>query len=174
MPRPAILRRCSMRCWKRRCAVRARLSACFATYDGERFRSGRLTVSRRLSPSSCEQLADPVTRTAFRTLLTRASVRPRCRHAWPTRHYRSATRTAARSSISAARAPALACRCARTMRFSAFRRLSPGGAAVLGQADRAAAELRRAGGDRDGERAADHRDSARRWSSRPRPPRCCR
>ena len=52
--------------------------------------------------------------------------------------------------------------------------LPPGGAAVFRQADRAAAELRRPGGDRDGERAADHRDSARRWSSRPRPPRCCR
>ena len=34
------------------------------------------------------------------------------------------------------------------------------GAAVLGQADRAAAELRRAGGDRDGERTADHRTAA--------------
>ena len=46
--------------------------------------------------------------------------------------------------------------------------------AVHRQADRAAGELRRPGGDRDGERAAADRDSARRWSSRPRPPRCCR
>ena len=38
--------------------------------------------------------------------------------------------------------------------------LSPGSAAVLRQADRAAAELRRAGGDRDGERAAAGRNSA--------------
>ena len=52
--------------------------------------------------------------------------------------------------------------------------LPEGGAPVLRQADRTAEELRRPGGDRDGKRAADHRDSARRWSSRPRPPRCCR
>ena len=52
--------------------------------------------------------------------------------------------------------------------------LPPGGAAVHRQADRTAGEFRRPGGDRDGERAAADRDSARRWSSRPRPPRCCR
>ena len=38
-------------------------------------------------------------------------------------------------------------------------RLPPGSAAVLRQADRAVAEFRCAGGDRDGERAADHRDA---------------
>ena len=38
-------------------------------------------------------------------------------------------------------------------------RASPGGATVHRQADRALAELRRAGGHRDGERAADHRDA---------------
>ena len=37
-----------------------------------------------------------------------------------------------------------------------------------------ATELRRTGGHRDGERAAADRDSAKRWNSRPRPPRCCR
>ena len=37
--------------------------------------------------------------------------------------------------------------------------LPPGGAAVLRQADRAVAEFRRAGGHRDGECAADHRDA---------------
>ena len=51
---------------------------------------------------------------------------------------------------------------------------SPGGAAVLRQADRAAAELRGAGGHRDGERAALDRDARGAWSSRPRPPRSCR
>ena len=51
------------------------------------------------------------------------------------------------------------CRCARTALCSDTSRLPPGGAAVLGQADRAAGELRRAGGDRDGERAADHREA---------------
>ena len=65
-------------------------------------------------------------------------------------------------------------RCARTRSARRHHDLPPGGAAVLRQADRAAAELRRPGGDRDGERAADHRDSARHWSSRPRPPKCCR
>ena len=37
--------------------------------------------------------------------------------------------------------------------------IPPGGAAVLRQADRAVAEFRGAGGHRDGERAADHRDA---------------
>ena len=40
-----------------------------------------------------------------------------------------------------------------------IRDLSPRGAAVHRQADRAVAEFRGAGGDRDGERAADHRDA---------------
>ena len=61
---------------------------------------------------------------------------------------------------SAARAPRCACRCARTTCCSVrSSRLSHGGSAVLRQADRAAAELRRAGGDRDGERAAPDRDA---------------
>ena len=72
----------------------------------------------------------------------------------------SATRRAARWSSSAVRAPCSPCRCARTAAvLGAIIALSPGGAAVLRQADRAAAELRGAGGDRDGERAADHRDA---------------
>ena len=58
--------------------------------------------------------------------------------------------------------------------------LPPGGPAVLRQADRAVAELRRPGGHRDGERAADQRvtqrtgDLRNRSNSRPRPARCCR
>ena len=52
--------------------------------------------------------------------------------------------------------------------------LPPGGPPVLRQADRAAAELRRAGGHRDGERAAHRPRRAKPWSSRPQPPRCCR
>ena len=68
-----------------------------------------------------------------------------------------------------------ASRCARTSRvlgsFTVYRKvLRP----FSDQADRAAAELRGAGGDRDGERAAASPRRARRWSSRPRPPRCCR
>ena len=50
------------------------------------------------------------------------------------------------------------CRCARTESLLGFIvRLPPGSPAVHRQADRAAGELRRPGGDRDGERAADHR-----------------
>ena len=44
-----------------------------------------------------------------------------------------------------------------THRTGPVRDLPPRGAAVLRQADGAVAELRRPGGDRDGERAADHR-----------------
>ena len=67
---------------------------------------------------------------------------------------------------------------------------SPIGAIILGarrrtpihrQADRARHHLRRPGGDRDRERApvrrgpgAHARATPKRWSSRPRPPRCCR
>ena len=51
----------------------------------------------------------------------------------------------------------------------------PGSAAVLREGDRAAREFRRAGGHRDGERAAASlRRSEKPWNSRPRPPRCCR
>ena len=50
--------------------------------------------------------------------------------------------------------------------------LSPGSPPVHRQADRAAAEFRGAGGHRDGERAAASPRPARRWNSRPRPPRC--
>ena len=52
--------------------------------------------------------------------------------------------------------------------------LPPGSEAVRGQRDRTPAELRRAGGDCDGERAADRPRRARRWSSRLRPPRYCK
>ena len=56
-------------------------------------------------------------------------------------------------------APAHACRCGRTAILLGFiTGLSPGGAPVLRQADRAAGELRGPGGDRDGERAAAGRN----------------
>ena len=54
------------------------------------------------------------------------------------------------------------------------RHLSPGGAAVHRQADRAGAELRRAGGDRHREHAAAQRAARIRCSSRPRPLTCSR
>ena len=49
----------------------------------------------------------------------------------------------------------------------------PRPAAFSDQRDRAAQDLRRPGRDRDRERAPVQRDPARRWSSRPRPPRSC-
>ena len=59
-----------------------------------------------------------------------------------------------------ARTFALRSRCAKTIRCSGcIRHLPPGSSAVLRQADRAAAELRRAGGHRDGECAAHDRDA---------------
>ena len=103
------------------------------------------------------------------------TVRPRPRHdgrrALPGR----AIPASARWSISAAPAPSLIVPLRKDdALLGCIHRLSPGGAAIHRQADRAAAELRRAGGDRDGERAAASPRRARRWSSRPRPPRCCR
>ena len=65
---------------------------------------------------------------------------------------------AARWSNSVACAPCSACRLRKDdALLGMIRDLPPGGAAVLRQADRAAGELRRPGGDRDGERAAAHR-----------------
>ena len=63
-------------------------------------------------------------------------------------------------SISAVRAPSLIVPLRKDdALLGAITRLPPGGAAVHRQADRAVAELRGAGGHRDGERAADHRDA---------------
>ena len=71
-----------------------------------------------------------------------------------------APRIAARSSTLAVRAPLLQVPLAKTRLCSAlltfYRQRSP---SLHRQADRAVAELRRAGGHRDGERAADHRDA---------------
>ena len=89
--------------------------------------------------------------------MAKTTVRP---HRRSERDRHIARRARARAwSISAARAPCSPCRCAKTRRCSAHLRLPPGGPAVHRQADRAAAEFRGAGGDRDGERAADHRDA---------------
>ena len=57
----------------------------------------------------------------------------------------------------------------------AYRAGAPAGRAIYRPADRTCQRLRRSGGDRDGEHAARmHRAARRRWSSRPRPPKCCR
>ena len=73
-------------------------------------------------------------------------------------------------------------RCAKTdALLGRDRSLPPGSAAVLRQADRAVAELRGAGGDRDGERAAARANCAsapaicrNRSNTRPRPATCCK
>ena len=64
------------------------------------------------------------------------------------------------SSIGGARTLHLPCRCARTTTLlGCFTAVSAGSPAIHRQADRAVAELRGAGGHRDGERAAHHRDA---------------
>ena len=65
-------------------------------------------------------------------------------------------------------------RCSRTQAvvgFIAVFRREPG---AFSGTQIAVWRLRRAGGDRDGKRAADRQSSARHWSSRPHRPRCCR
>ena len=61
-----------------------------------------------------------------------------------------------------------------TARRSARSRPARRAGRVRDQAARAAADVRRSGGDRYRERAAVQRDAARRWSGRRRLPRCCR
>ena len=109
------------------------------------------------------------------TAQSRRADRPYCRCHGKTRFIVRVR--AFRDQVDAQAVPAasLPCRCARTTPCSAlYQCLSPGGPTVLRQADRAVAELRGAGGHRDGERAAHHRDARGAWNSRPRPPRCCR
>ncbi len=62
---------------------------------------------------------------------------------------------------------------ARAARHRRHRRDAQSSRRVLRRSGRAAADLRRPGGDRDPERAAVQRDARRRWSSRRPPPRSC-
>ena len=174
MPRPATSHRCSMRCSRRRCGS----AGPHAAY------SGLSTVSnvplrgdarrpaghyasfaaamprgpiRRLQPAHCRgRAARPYPRPVARSTVSRGYPGARAGRNWRHPHLLTVPllqgRRAARHHLPS------------TARRSGLHR----------QADRAAAELRGSGGDRDGERAAADRDSARRWSSRPRPPRCCR
>ena len=115
-------------------------------------------VARAHSPTACEQ--------GFRA----RTQRTRCRH-WSRRAHSSTspiwrrltdqqTSRDRRCSNSAAPAPCLIVALRKDDALARpDRRRPPGSAAVLRQADRAAAEFRRAGGDRDGERAAHHRDA---------------
>ena len=78
----------------------------------------------------------------------------------------------AHSSIWAARAALSPCRFARTSTARAIA-IYASACGRFRQADRADAELRSAGGDRDGERAADHRNARGAGAARPRQPRYC-
>ena len=156
IPRPAISRRCSTRCWKRRtrCAAR-RLASLFLLRRRAVSRgcdprlSGRLGSSGYAKGSSCSA-GDPA---AGWTAVRRV-------HNPDLAAARRIATARARLSSSAACAPVL---CVPLRKddalLGAIIVLPPGGPAVHRQADRAAAEFRGAGGDRDGERAADDRDA---------------
>ena len=169
-PRRAIWRRYSTRYWRRRQPVRRRVRQPCTPMMARHSTRWRRGVCRRRMAERCG-MATARSQYAMPTLL--AGVRHRCTSAdlRGDRRIRSGTRAVVDS---AARARSFRCRCAKTMPCSASSRLPPGGATVHRQANRAGGELRGAGGDRDGERAADQLSSARHWSSRPRPPRCCR
>ena len=129
------------------------------TYDGERFHSA---AQRGVPPAYAAFRAEnpplPTPGGGPATLLeTRRPV-----HVLDLMAERSrtgpGTRASARWSNSAAYARYCRCRSSRTTHSLAIIAIyPPGGARVLGQADRTAGELRRAGGHRDGERTADHR-----------------
>ena len=161
IPRPAISRRCSMRCSKRR---RRLCEADHAASCDLRWRVLSASRSRRRHRPSIARMSDadagplgpdPGTVGAAGRRASASSISSMSR---PIRRYTLEDRC--RRSGSAVRAPCSSCRCcARTSAARRHRCLPPGGAAVHRQADRAAAELRRAGGHRDGERAAHHRDA---------------
>ena len=131
------------------------------TYDGERFQpAAHARRARRLMPSSCA---------ATRRCPARNGPCDACSRASAFVHIADLTRRRAYRAGDPSRRALVDLGGARTVlvvplaqgRRAARRHhdLSPGGAAVLRQADRAVAELRGAGGHRDGERAADHRDA---------------
>ena len=141
--------------------VRSALSALCSSMTASSFRA----VAVRGVPETCCRVADasrsdpPARNTRCGRLLGGERI---VHVADLVRTLRLAARRPAQPSAgrSRVRAPCCSCRCARTMRCSAvITDLSPGSPAVHRQADRAVAELRRAGGHRDGERAADHRDA---------------
>ena len=144
-----------MRCWKRRTRLCERGIRHSAIYDGEQLsRRGDPRPCRRRMPSFVNAAClCPGSRHPLGRLLATAalSISPTSA-ADPERSRRRSSRALVES---AACALSLSCRCARTMRLArCYSCLPPGSPAVHRQADRAVAELRGAGGHRDGERAA--------------------
>ena len=142
-------------------------SAACATYDGERFVAAR---PRRAARFCCFPWR-------ARALSRRRRHCARALREWRTAgpHRQTSRRTTGQASatpIGRIRRRAARCLGGAAQGDSPARRhhgLPPGGAAVHRQADRAVAEFRGAGGHRDGERAADHRDARIARNSRPRP-----
>ena len=132
------------------------------TYDGERFRARRHAWrSASNSRLHCARSRFPTGRTgplgALVARRARSSMFP-----ISTDPKSTGRRSARVGDWSIAAAPARCCWCRLRKDdelLGVISRLSPGGAAVFRQADRAVAELRGAGGHRDGECAADHRDA---------------
>ena len=162
----AIVQRCQRACSMRRGADRGAARAAHRCTDGLRLRRRRRARRAKALPDPC-----PLSR--------RASPAPRCCDGRSVHVADAAGRVRLPSSRSHTRlAAALGYRavlCVPMLRdgeaSARCRSCRRGRPAVSRQADRAAADLRRPGGDRDRERAAVQRDARRRWRRRPPPPR---
>ena len=170
---PPTCSRCSTRSLERaaRCSARRR-RRCLAARR-RLLRTWRLrTASRRRAP--CDDGSSRVRSNAIsrRGRSLERAVDPHRRHAMPIRTYPARHATAARST--GVRTVLVRAAAARATSRSARSASARGSAAVHRQADRAAQDLRRPGGDRDRERAAVQRDQGgARAADRDRA-RCCR
>ena len=153
---PGDLRRCSTRCWKRRRRLCGADYRRIHTFDGEHYRLSPVrrgpADAARLDPTATAAPARPRQPTARRSLRERRSSTSPTIAADPTRYARSEPSLVDRAAF--ARSRAAAARTTPARRISVY---PPGGPAVHRQADRPIGELRRPGGDRDGERAAVQR-----------------
>ena len=159
---------------------RARARRGFATRASPRFQlvrrridsrigSARRHAIRRASEAISPQfpVRDRAESVVGRAMLERPD-RP-CPDCWPTDPSIRSSRWPSRPAFAARSG----CRCCARDESSAPSRRRARGRPVHRQADRAAQDLRRPGGDRDRERAPVQRDRRRRSSSRPRQPRSC-